>query len=87
MLAFTAVGRARFIHIGGTICADAEVIKKIVSIAMPGWWQSLATYLDFNIAVSSSVMPLLTITYTATGGFKPENQANIGIGAVEEEKM
>jgi len=70
VLAFMAVVGALFIHIGVTIYAGAEVMKKIISIQTPDWWQPLAPYLDFNIAVSISIVSLLTIIYTALGGLK-----------------
>jgi len=70
VLAFMAVVGALFIHIGVTIYAGAEVMKRIISIETPDWWQPLAPYLDFNIAVSISIVSLLTIIYTALGGLK-----------------
>ena len=70
VLAVMAVVGALFIHIGVTIYAGAEVMKKIVSFAAPDWWQPLAPYIEFNIAVSISIVSLLTIVYTALGGLK-----------------
>jgi len=70
VLAVMAVVGALFIHIGVTIYAGAEVMKRIVSIQMPDWWLPLAPFLDFNIAVSIGIVSLLTIIYTALGGLK-----------------
>ncbi len=70
LLAFMAVVAALFIHIGVTLYAGAKVMKEIVPIDSPDWWQPLAAYLDFNIAVSISIVSLLTIIYTALGGLK-----------------
>ena len=70
VLAFMAVVGALFIHIGVTIYAGAEVMKKIIRIEMPEWWMPLAQHLDFNIAVSIGIVSLLTIIYTALGGLK-----------------
>ncbi len=70
VLAFMAVVGALFIHIGVTIYAGAEVMKKIVHIDTPEWWLPLAEHLDFNIAVSIGIVSLLTIIYTALGGLK-----------------
>jgi uncharacterized sodium:solute symporter family permease YidK len=70
VLAFMAVVGALFIHIGVTLYAGAEVLKKIIPIDAPEWWLPLAEYLDFNIAVSIGIVSLLTIIYTALGGLK-----------------
>ncbi len=70
VLAFMAVVGALFIHIGVTIYAAAEVMKKIIDVPAPDWWQPLAPYLDFNIAVSIAVVSTLTVIYTALGGLK-----------------
>ena len=70
VLAVMAVVGALFIHIGVTIYAGAEVIKRIIQIPTPDWWQPLAPYLDFNIATSISIVSLLTIVYTVLGGLK-----------------
>ena len=70
VLAFMAVIGALFIHIGVTIYAGAEVIKKIIHFETPAWWVPLAQHLDFNITVSIGIVSLLTIIYTALGGLK-----------------
>ncbi len=70
VLACMAVIGALFIHIGVTIYAGAEVIKKIIHIETPDWWMPVAEQLDFNITVSISIVSLLTIVYTALGGLK-----------------
>ena len=70
VLAVMAVVGALFIHIGVTLYAGAEVLKKIVSFTAPDWWLPLAPYVEFNIAVSIGIVSLLTIAYTALGGLK-----------------
>ena len=70
VLACMAVVGALFIHIGVTIYAGAEVMKKIVSFEPPEWWMPLAQHFDFNIVVSVGIVSLLTIIYTALGGLK-----------------
>ena len=70
VLAFMAVVGALFIHIGVTIYAGAEVMKNIIQIQAPPWWQPISPYLDFNIAVSITIVSTLTIVYTVLGGLK-----------------
>jgi len=70
VLAFMAVVGALFIHIGVTIYAGAEVMRKIVDLEAPLWWEPIAQYLDFNIALSIAIVSALTILYTVLGGLK-----------------
>ena len=70
VLAIMAVVGALFIHIGVTIYAGAEVIKRIIQIPSPDWWQAIAPYLDFSIAMSITIVSFLTIVYTVLGGLK-----------------
>ncbi len=70
VLAILGVIGAFFIHIGVTIYAGAEVMKRVLPFETPSWWQPLAPYLDFNIALSITIVSAMTILYTALGGLK-----------------
>jgi len=70
VLAFMAVVGALFIHIGVTIYAGAEVMRQIIRIETPDWWAPITPWLDFNIAISISIVSLLTVVYTVLGGLK-----------------
>lgn len=70
ILAFMAVVGALFIHIGVTLYAGAVVIGEFVHFQTPAWYDPFTPLVDFNIAVAISLISLLTVIYTITGGLK-----------------
>lgn len=70
VLAFMAVVGALFIHIGVTLYAGAVVVGEFVRFQTPTWYEPLTPLVDFNIAAAISLISLLTVIYTVTGGLK-----------------